>query len=102
MDVPVIALTLLALAALFAAFVSIAQNGRLMRERSERDGKLIDKLADKVCSNSELQLERIKIETAAVEAAAKAARDYSDALSRNNGFYPPAAEEESVEVPSRT
>lgn len=92
----------IALAAIIALAMTARECGRLMRERSERDGKLIDRLGDKVSANSELQVERIKIESQAALAAIDAAKTYRNEVARNNGFYPaPVDGEEEVSVPSR-
>lgn len=90
---------LTALAAIVAQTVAVRQAFRLTRDRSERDGRLIDRLADKVASNTDLQLDRIRIEAKAAEATAEAARAYTD-IARRNGQHMTDEEEES-EIASR-
>lgn len=91
---------LVALAAIIAASVSFKQVGLLMRERSERDGKLIDRLADKVSAQSDLQLKRIEFDMRASEATAEAAREYARALTQRNG-QAPSEEDIENEIASR-
>ena len=81
------------------AAVSI-QCGKYMRERAQLDYELIESLAEKVAANTDLQLERIRIEAKSAEATALAASEYTALLTRRNGM-PPTEEELEQEIASR-